>query len=95
MREKIDELGIVKLGKIARRIDGDVLALVVAGVDHAPDSPSLAIEVRGVGVLIAGVAVVPVHDPERAVGAHLLADGAKPIVVGFQPFAAFGLFAHI
>src|SRR4051812_28326372 len=63
------------------------LSSLITGVDDAPDSAAFAVEVGGFGVLIAGVFVVPVHDPEGAVGAGLGADGAEPVVVGFEEFA--------
>ena len=58
--------------------------------DDTPDSTPFAIHTFGVGfsVLIAGIFVTPVHDPEKAVGAGLGADGAEPAVVGAQEVAA-------
>src|SRR5213075_430064 len=40
------------------------------------------------GVLVAGIFVVPIHDPHGAVGASLDADGSKPMVVAGEEGAA-------
>ena len=63
----------------------------LVGLDNdAPDPPTITIHAFGIGfgVLVAGILVAPVHDPEEAVGAGLGADGAEPAVVGAEKVAA-------
>ena len=62
--------------------------------DDAPDAPAFAIHTFGVGfsVLVAGILVAPVHDPEEAVGTGLGADGAEPAVIGAQEVASWLAF---
>ena len=59
---------------------------LVSGPDNAPNAATLTIDTFrvGSGILIAGVLVVPVHHPHRAVGASLHAYRHEPPVVGPQ-----------
>ena len=36
----------------------------------------------GIGILVAGIFVIPIHDPERPIGADLLADRHEPAIIG-------------
>src|SRR4051812_43070060 len=58
-------------------------AFFFSGINDAPDSTVGAIHAFwiGIGVLIARIFVIPIHDPDRAVGTNLRADGTKPAVV--------------
>ena len=59
------------------------------GRDDTPDAAVLTVHAFGVGlgVLVAGILVAPVHDPQEAVGAGLGADWAEPAVVGAEEVA--------
>ena len=43
-------------------------------------------------ILVAGILVVPIHDPERAIGPGLSADRAKPAIVGDQKIFITGAY---
>ena len=66
------------------RSAGDFFARFFAGINDAPDAAAFAIHPFGVGVgvLIAGVFVIPIRYPKRAVGPNLLANGPEPAVGG-------------
>ena len=85
MREQFGEVVAGELGEVhvARRTRRHGLGRVVAGPDHAPDAAAFAVHAGriGVGVLVAGIAVVPIHHPHRAVGAGLGAHGHEPAVL--------------
>ena len=76
--EPVDQLVVGLLGQVELRGPGRVL------VADPVEPPLEAVDPGGVavGVLVAVVAVVPVEDVERAVGAGLLDDGHEPGVVG-------------
>src|SRR5438874_10490497 len=56
----------------------------VAGIDDAPDSPVGTIHAFriGPGVLVAGIFVIPIGDPKRAVRSDLFADWPEPAIGG-------------
>src|SRR5687767_8025951 len=59
-------------------------ARFIAGINDAPDAAMRAVNALwiGVGVLVARIFVVPIHNPNAAVGTNLRGDGAEPAVVG-------------
>ena len=75
------QFGKVEVGGWARR---DGFAGLIAGPHDAPDPAAFPIHTGGIGigVLVAGIAVVPVHDPDGAVGTGLGADRHEPAVLG-------------
>ena len=46
----------------------------------------------GLGILVTGIFIVPIHDPERAIGPGLSADRAKPAIVGDQKIFITGAY---
>jgi hypothetical protein len=63
---------------------GDRFGGLIADVDDAPDAAVFAVDAVGVGagILVAGIFIVPVSDPDGAVGADFLDDRAEPAVIG-------------
>src|SRR5205814_1558980 len=64
------------------------------GINNAPDSAMFPVDPLGVrvGVLIARIFVVPIHDPERAIRTGLSADRSKPTVVRDQKVFVAGAY---
>ena len=56
----------------------------IAGVYYTPDAAVCSVDAFGVGlgILVAGIFVIPIGDPHCAVGADLFADGTEPAVGG-------------
>src|SRR5438093_11339851 len=63
---------------------------LVAGPDDAPDAAVFAVDAFGIGlgVLVAGIFFVPIHDPHGTIWPGLDPPGAEPVVVTGEEGAA-------
>ena len=88
----LHQLGAGHLGQIHRavRTGGDGFPGLVSDPDDPPDPAVFAIHSGGVrlGVMVTGILVVPVHDPECPVGPGLDRDGAEPRILGDEKISA-------
>src|SRR5882672_10498934 len=76
-------------------MSGNSFALIFAGIDDAPDSALLPIQIRRAAVLIARVLVIPVGDPQIPIRPRLRAHRPKPPITAVQKPIIYVIFALV
>src|SRR6185503_16284984 len=94
-RQQAGELLGIQLRQIhlTLRPDRHGLALFIPHPDDAPNASQLAVHTFGIGlgVLVAGILVAPVSNPDHAVGTGLHADRTEPPIVAGEEGATADL----